>query len=63
MKRQLGGLIAFLLNLLAVPALAAELEVQQIGQGVWALVGEMAQRSPQNLGNNATFGVIEARTA
>jgi glyoxylase-like metal-dependent hydrolase (beta-lactamase superfamily II) len=38
---------------------AAGLEVQPLTKGVWALVGEMDQRSPQNLGNNATFGVID----
>jgi glyoxylase-like metal-dependent hydrolase (beta-lactamase superfamily II) len=38
---------------------AAELEVQPVTDGVWALVGEKLQRSPENLANNATFGVIE----
>lgn len=36
-----------------------ELEVQPVTDGVWALVGELAQRSPDNLANNATFGVID----
>jgi glyoxylase-like metal-dependent hydrolase (beta-lactamase superfamily II) len=38
---------------------AADLEVQPVTDGVWALVGEKQQRSPENLANNATFGVIE----
>src|SRR3990172_1560391 len=40
------------------PAMAAPLQVQKVTDGVYALVGEMEQRSPENLGNNATFGVI-----
>jgi len=42
--------------LLASPALA--LETQNVTDNIWALVGETGQRNPQNLGNNATFGVI-----
>ncbi|MEN8169605.1 MAG: MBL fold metallo-hydrolase [Pseudomonadota bacterium] len=34
------------------------LEVQQLTPNVYALVGEMEQRSDANLANNATFGVI-----
>jgi len=33
-------------------------EVQKVTDGVYALVGEMTQRSPTNLGNNSTHGVI-----
>jgi glyoxylase-like metal-dependent hydrolase (beta-lactamase superfamily II) len=52
--------LAFLFTLLTVgSASAAELEVQSVTDGVWALVGEKQQRSPENLANNATFGVIE----
>lgn len=35
------------------------LTVQPVVEHVWALVGPMAQRDPENLGNNATFGVVE----
>lgn len=38
--------------------IASTLEVQKISDSVYALVGEMAQRSPQNLGNNSTHGVV-----
>lgn len=41
---------------LATPA--AALEVEQVAEGVYALVGPLEQRSPENLGNNATFGAI-----
>jgi glyoxylase-like metal-dependent hydrolase (beta-lactamase superfamily II) len=40
-------------------AAPVELALQPVTDGVWALVGEMAQRSPDNLANNATFGVID----
>jgi len=39
-------------------AQAAGLEVKQISANVYAIVGEMGQRSPENLGNNATFGLV-----
>jgi len=42
--------------LLASPALA--LEPHPVTEDVWALVGETGQRNPENLGNNATFGVV-----
>jgi glyoxylase-like metal-dependent hydrolase (beta-lactamase superfamily II) len=45
---------------LAAPSLAkAEvLDMQPVTDGVWAIVGEKAQRSPENLANNATFGLV-----
>lgn len=42
----------------AVTAMAAELEIQRVAPDVYALVGELDQRSPDNLGNNATFGAV-----
>jgi glyoxylase-like metal-dependent hydrolase (beta-lactamase superfamily II) len=44
----------------APPALAEEppLKVVPVAKDVYALVGEALQRSPKNLGNNATFGVV-----
>ena len=52
--------LALLFMLLAcfTPAMAAPLQVHKVVDGVYALVGELGQRSPENLGNNATFGVI-----
>jgi glyoxylase-like metal-dependent hydrolase (beta-lactamase superfamily II) len=55
-------IIAPLLLLLLGSAARAEpvpLQVENVAPGIWALVGEKAQRSPDNLGNNATFGVID----
>ena len=45
---------------LAAPtfAVAQSLEIQPVTEGVWAIVGEMEQRSPENLANNATFGLV-----
>jgi glyoxylase-like metal-dependent hydrolase (beta-lactamase superfamily II) len=51
-------LLLSLLFLFGAPALAAPLQVQKVTDGVYALVGDIGQRSPENLGNNATFGVI-----
>ena len=65
-RRQEGHMprIPHRIPLIAVVALglagpATALEIQQVTEGVWALVGEMGQRNPDNLGNNATFGVVE----
>ncbi len=49
------GLIGALATL-STPATA--LETQRITDKVYALVGELGQRSSTNFGNNATFGVI-----
>ncbi len=40
-------------------ARAEVLEVQNVTEGIWALVGPLEQRNSVNLGNNATFGLIE----
>ena len=44
------------LTLLATPVFA--LEVQPTAENIYALVGPLDQRSPENFGNNATFGVV-----
>ena len=36
----------------------AKLQLQQITDNVYAIVGELSNRSPENLGNNATFGFV-----
>lgn len=45
---------------LIVPGLAVAqaLDVQPVTDDVWAIVGEKEQRSPENLANNATFGLV-----
>ena len=34
------------------------LEIQPVTENVWAIVGPLEQRNPENLGNNATFGLV-----
>ncbi|QKQ26547.1 hypothetical protein HUE57_09835 [Candidatus Reidiella endopervernicosa] len=34
------------------------LEIQKVSDNVYAIVGELSQRNPENLANNATFGVV-----
>lgn len=51
-----------LLFALLTPALAAHaqqtLKAEQVSDNIYAIVGPFGNRSPENLGNNATFGVI-----
>ncbi|CUH67127.1 Beta-lactamase precursor [Thalassovita gelatinovora] len=49
---------AFALAFASSVAQADMLEVQNVTDGVFALVGPMEQRSAANLANNATFGVV-----
>jgi len=51
-------IIAAALTIVARTAPAQELEIQPVVDNVYALVGTINQRSPENFGNNATFGVI-----
>ncbi|KHQ54958.1 MBL fold metallo-hydrolase [Mameliella alba] len=53
------ALAAATLALWPLGLMAQILEPQQVAPGVWAIEGPAAQRDPQNLGNNATFGLIE----
>lgn len=50
-------LITFLIVLFSFNV-AHALEAQKVTANIYALVGELAQRSPENLANNATFGVV-----
>lgn len=53
------GALSAVLAFGAAPVLAEGLEIQPVAPDVWALVGPMDQRDPENLANNATFGVVE----
>ena len=44
--------------ILAFPANADILNVINVEENVYAIVGPLEQRSPENLGNNATFGLV-----
>ena len=56
--RNTAGLFLLVLLLLTNASAAASLKTIKVSADIYALVGPMEQRSPQNLGNNATFGVI-----
>ena len=51
----------FALFLMSLPAItfADVLSVHSVAPGIWAVEGPATQRNPENLGNNATFGLIE----
>lgn len=42
----------------AVVSQAGALELQKIDERVYAVIGPLGNRSPENLGNNATFGFV-----
>jgi glyoxylase-like metal-dependent hydrolase (beta-lactamase superfamily II) len=44
--------------LLNTQAIAGALETIQVKENIYAIVGELAQRTESNLGNNATFGFV-----
>lgn len=52
------SLTASIMVLAPMPALASPLEIQPVAENIFALVGPLGQRSPENFGNNATFGVV-----
>ncbi len=59
MSRGYPTIVALLLLGLSCSSLAAApLTTQKISERVYALVGPYGQRAPDNLGNNATFGVV-----
>lgn len=57
MKKTADKLLLAGLLCLCTTAVQA-LETVRVAENIYALVGPLEQRSPQNLGNNATFGVI-----
>lgn len=59
MKPKLSTYFVFCLAFTSFPAIAQDLHVQKVTDGIWALVGKHEQRNPENLANNATFGLID----
>jgi glyoxylase-like metal-dependent hydrolase (beta-lactamase superfamily II) len=53
-----GFALIVLVLVLARTASVFALDLTRVTDGVWAIVGPMEQRNPQNLANNATFGVV-----
>jgi len=59
MLRRLTFMFIFLSGLFVnAQTMAAALELQKVTKNVYAIVGPLTQRSPDNLGNNATFGFV-----
>ena len=57
--KPLAPLLAAILILSASQLQADQkLELQQVTEGVYAIVGELGNRTINNLGNNATFGLV-----
>jgi glyoxylase-like metal-dependent hydrolase (beta-lactamase superfamily II) len=56
------SLVPLLVSVLVLPfgqlRAEGELELQQVTAGVYAIVGELGNRTADNLGNNATFGFV-----
>ena len=58
-----AALVTTLLALLASTVTAMEtLKLEQLADNVYAIVGELGNRSIDNLGNNATFGFVVTKT-
>lgn len=52
-------IITIALTVISLTALAdTPLKVQKVAQDVYAIIGELDQRSPENYANNATFGLV-----
>ena len=58
LRTTLNTLTFILISIIPNVSLAQSLVVHPVTNGIWAIVGEHSQRSPENLGNNATFGLI-----
>ncbi|PLY12973.1 MAG: MBL fold metallo-hydrolase [Sedimenticola sp.] len=56
--RKIMPIALYLILSLGSISATAGLELQKVTDQVYAIVGELSQRSPENLGNNATFGLI-----
>jgi len=52
------ALVAVVVLVVPSSSLADVLDVQPVTQDVWAIVGPTEQRNPENLANNATFGLV-----
>jgi len=59
MKLQIAKTIALGLALLPTTSLAETLVSHGVAPGIWAIEGPAMQRNPENLANNATFGLVE----
>ncbi len=58
MKKFLTSVLFLSIGLFQTELHAQELELNQVAEDVWAIVGPLTNRTPENLGNNATFGFV-----
>ena len=58
MLRLRSQLLFFVLFCFVSGVYAGKLKLEKVNAQVFALVGDLSQRNPQNLGNNATFGFV-----
>lgn len=54
-------MVSFVVQASSGPALAEDYVVHDIAPGLWAIEGPAEQRNAENLGNNASFGLVETR--
>lgn len=57
-QRMIRAVVITLALVLPTLGAAQTLQVQPVAQDVWAIIGETEQRSPENLANNASFGLV-----
>jgi len=51
--------LSIIFTVFSTPAYAdAVLELKQVDKNIYAIIGELGNRTPENLGNNATFGFV-----
>ena len=58
-RTTLNTLILVLISIIPNVSLGQSLVVHPVTNGIWAIEGPAEQRNPENLANNATFGLIE----
>ena len=51
-------LLIFSTSLVTTAYAGSTLQLKQVDDNIYAIVGELVNRTPQNLGNNATFGFV-----
>ena len=59
MKVKIAKTIALVFALFPATCLAETLTSYSVAPGIWAIEGPAEQRNPENLANNATFGLVE----
>ena len=58
MFRFIISLSIFLLSTNSMAAYASTLKLETVTENVYAIIGELGNRTPDNLGNNSNFGFV-----